>query len=206
MTALARPATPADAAAIAAVHVRAWQAGYRGLLPAALLDAIRLELRERQWHSRLSGVSGEWVETLVATAPAPSAPDAPAPAPDAPAPAPDAPAPAAPVVGFLSFAAPSRDPDARIHTAELAALYVDPARWGSGAADTLLEALFARLADPYGRWRELTLWMLDGNGRAGAFYARHGFTPDGACRTDTLQGPSGLRVPAPHVRLRLRLR
>jgi len=172
-----RPATADDAAAIAAVHVRAWQAGYRGLLPGALLGSITPQLRERQWHSRLSGASREWVETLIAGDEAGTA-------------------------GFCSFAAPSRDLDAGFHTAEVAAFYVDPARWGSGVADALLEDLLARLASPGRRWRELTLWMLDGNVRAGAFYARHGFTPDGARRTDTLAGPAGLRVAAPHVRLR----
>jgi GNAT superfamily N-acetyltransferase len=173
-----RRATAADAAAIAAVHVRAWQAGYRGLLPAALLGAITPQLRERQWHARLSGASGERVETLVVEDEAGTA-------------------------GFCSFAAPSRDPDAGPATAELAAFYLDPARWGSGVADRLLSALLERLAeDAAARWCELTLWMLDGNGRAGAFYARHGFTPDGARRTDTLAGPAGLRVAAPHVRLR----
>ncbi len=175
-----RRATAEDAAAIAAVHVRAWHAGYRGLLPAALLGAITPQLRERQWHSRLSGASGERVETLVAGDEAGTA-------------------------GFCAYAAPSRDLDARVHTAEVAAFYVDPARWGSGVADALLEELLARLASPDGRWHELTLWMLDGNARAGAFYARHGFTADGARRTDTLSGPAGLRVAAPHVRLRRRL-
>lgn len=173
-----RPASSADAAGIAAVHVRAWRAGYRGLLPGAFLDGISTELRERQWHSRLSGASGEWVETVVAEEER--------------------------IAGFLSFAAPSRDPDATAGTAELAALYVDPGRWGEGVADALLAALLARLAAD-ARWRELTLWMLDGNARASAFYARHGFAPDGARRTDVLAGPAGLRVDAPHVRLRLRL-
>lgn len=36
-----RPALPADALAVARVHVRAWQVGYRGLLPAAYLDSLR---------------------------------------------------------------------------------------------------------------------------------------------------------------------
>ena len=40
-----RPALPADALAVARVHVRAWQAGYRGLLPAGYLDSLRAEDR-----------------------------------------------------------------------------------------------------------------------------------------------------------------
>jgi ribosomal protein S18 acetylase RimI-like enzyme len=42
---LLRPATPADALEVARVHVRAWQVGYRGLLPDAFLDGLRAEER-----------------------------------------------------------------------------------------------------------------------------------------------------------------
>lgn len=35
-----RRATPGDAAAVAAVHVRSWQAAYRGLLPDDVLDGL----------------------------------------------------------------------------------------------------------------------------------------------------------------------
>lgn len=40
-----RPAIPADALGVARVHVRAWQVGYQGLLPAAYLDGLRAEDR-----------------------------------------------------------------------------------------------------------------------------------------------------------------
>jgi hypothetical protein len=36
-----RTARPADALALAEVHVRSWQAGYRHLLPDAYLDSLR---------------------------------------------------------------------------------------------------------------------------------------------------------------------
>jgi len=44
-----RPAVPADALAVARVHVRAWQAGYRGILPAAYLDGLRPEDRAARY-------------------------------------------------------------------------------------------------------------------------------------------------------------
>jgi GNAT superfamily N-acetyltransferase len=44
-----RPAAPDDALAVARVHVRAWQAGYRGLLPDAYLDALRAEDRAARY-------------------------------------------------------------------------------------------------------------------------------------------------------------
>ncbi len=44
-----RLAVPADALAVARVHVRAWQAGYRGLLPDAYLDGLRSEHRAARY-------------------------------------------------------------------------------------------------------------------------------------------------------------
>jgi len=44
-----RPAIPADALAVALVHVRAWQAGYQGLLPAGYLDGLRAEDRAARY-------------------------------------------------------------------------------------------------------------------------------------------------------------
>ena len=46
---LVRPATPDDALAVAGVHVRAWQVGYRGLLPDVYLDGLRAEERARRY-------------------------------------------------------------------------------------------------------------------------------------------------------------
>jgi len=44
-----RLAVPADALAVARVHVRAWQTGYRGLLPDAYLDGLRAEDRAARY-------------------------------------------------------------------------------------------------------------------------------------------------------------
>lgn len=51
-----RPAVPDDALAVARIHVRAWQTGYRGLLPAAYLDGLRAEDRAARYtFDRLDG-------------------------------------------------------------------------------------------------------------------------------------------------------
>lgn len=51
-----RLAIPADALAVARIHVRAWQTGYRGVLPAAYLDGLRAEDRAvRYTFDRLDG-------------------------------------------------------------------------------------------------------------------------------------------------------
>jgi hypothetical protein len=44
-----REATPRDALEVARVHVRAWQVGYRGLLPEAYLDGLRAEDRAARY-------------------------------------------------------------------------------------------------------------------------------------------------------------
>jgi len=44
-----RPAIPADALGVARVHVRAWQVGYQGLLPAAYLEGLRAEDRAARY-------------------------------------------------------------------------------------------------------------------------------------------------------------
>jgi hypothetical protein len=83
-----REAVQADAQALAQLHVATWQAAYRGILPAELLDGLSVGLREDFWQGLLAGGGDETTLTLVAEEDA------------------DA------VVGFCSLALPSRDEDA----------------------------------------------------------------------------------------------
>ena len=54
MTALRiRAATPADAQAIARVHVQAWAESYRGLVPDAMIEALSVERNARMWTATL---------------------------------------------------------------------------------------------------------------------------------------------------------
>jgi ribosomal protein S18 acetylase RimI-like enzyme len=48
-----RPATAADAEAIAALHTDSWQRTYRGMMPDAFLDGGALENRRGVWRERL---------------------------------------------------------------------------------------------------------------------------------------------------------
>jgi ribosomal protein S18 acetylase RimI-like enzyme len=77
---------------------------------------------------------------------------------------------------------------------EIAALYVDPSRFGEGVGTLLLGETLARLRA--GGEPEVALWVLEGNARARAFYDRHGFDPTG--ERDQWHG-------AQEVRLRRRL-
>lgn len=150
-----RPASPSDAGAIAAVHVRAWQTAYRRLLPDNLLGRLSVEDREVAWRGLLSDATGGSL-TLVAID-------------------------AEQLVGFCTVAAPSRDEGAGERTAEVAATYVDPERWRAGVGSALLDAAFSRLRA--GGWKDATLWVFAENAQARAFYATFGFQPDGSVTT-----------------------
>ena len=87
-------------------------------------------------------------------------------------------------VGFAS-GGPSRDADAPTAW-ELYAINVLAAHHGSGVADDLLRAVVGQ--------RAASLWVLVGNGRAQAFYRRHGFAPDGATQVHEGTGTPEIRM------------
>ena len=56
-----RRAKPADARAIADVHVRTWQAAYRHAFPPEVLDGLSVDERETRWRERLEEGYVVWV-------------------------------------------------------------------------------------------------------------------------------------------------
>jgi GNAT superfamily N-acetyltransferase len=83
------------------------------------------------------------------------------------------------IVGFSS-SGPCRDPDRTLEDLELYGMYVLAAHYGTGAGAALLQAA---LGDA-----PASLWVLEDNPRAQAFYAKHGFAFDGALRADSRWG------------------
>lgn len=114
---LLRPAEPADAMAVARVHVRSWQAAYRTLLPAEYLDQLRPEDRAQAYD--FATADPRKPQTIVAVE-------------------------AGGLFGFATTA-PSRDSDLPDH-GELFALYVDPEQWGKGIGMALVAAARDRLS------------------------------------------------------------
>jgi hypothetical protein len=55
-----RRAVADDARGIAQVHVKSWQAAYRGLLPQSYLDALSVEQREAFWVQVIPGVPSKF--------------------------------------------------------------------------------------------------------------------------------------------------
>jgi GNAT superfamily N-acetyltransferase len=141
-----------DIDAVAALHVRSWQVGYAGIVPADVLDA--LDPARFAGRRRTQSVP-PGAHTVVADD-------------------------AGTVVGFASFG-PYRmppPPDTYDRSAgELYAIYVAPDRWGSGIGRLLIATARAALASDYPAMR---LWVLEENHRARRFYERAGLAPDGA--------------------------
>jgi GNAT superfamily N-acetyltransferase len=94
-------------------------------------------------------------------------------------------------VGFVSCG-PPRDDDVAPLTAEIFALYVIPGAWRSGVGRALMatavDHLRARGAET------LTLWVLEANARARAFYEAEGWQPDGASQPLDMGGFSVIEV------------
>ena len=110
-----RPATVTDATAMGRLHVRAWQAAYRGHMPDDYLDGLRAEDRAAGWE-RVLGLERAQGAVLVAER-------------------------AGEVVGFANLG-PAQDPEG---AGELYAINVDPDHWGGGAGRALLGAAQAEL-------------------------------------------------------------
>ena len=113
-----RKAEPEDVLAVARVHVRAWQAAYKGLLPEEYLAALRAEDRAARYEFATADVTKP--QTLVA-----AEGDA--------------------IVGFATTS-PSRDGDLG-DFGELGALYVEPEWGGCGVGRELMAAARGQLAD-----------------------------------------------------------
>ena len=145
-----RTAVAADARGIAEVHVRSWQAAYRGQIPAAVLAALSVDARAKWWEQTLGNPANR---VLVADA-------------------------AARIVAFVNFG-PLRDDDAdRDSVAEVYAIYCIAEFWDRGIGRGLMEAALASLRVL--NYAAVKVWVLDTNRRAIAFYRKLGFSADGA--------------------------
>lgn len=102
-----RRATLDDASQIAAIHVRSWQAGYKGIVPDDFLQSLSVNQRTEVWREALSNPSDVWVAEEEGR-----------------------------LLGWIG-ASKSRDPDADATTAELWAIYVDPSVWRRGVGRAL---------------------------------------------------------------------
>jgi ribosomal protein S18 acetylase RimI-like enzyme len=145
-----REAEPKDAEAIAEVHVRSWQAAYRGQLTDEYLDGLSVGERLEQHRRSLEQPRAEW-RTWVAEDEG--------------------------RVTAFAVTGPSEDADAEPSTGEVYAIYVEPDRVGTGLGRELFEHAVDDLRER--GFSVVTLWVLETNERARRFYEVAGWRADG---------------------------
>jgi len=139
-----RPATPADAAAIAEVRVNAWRTTYKGMIPAAYLAAMKVEDSAVLWEKILAAGPNATSVFVAANEDG--------------------------IVGFASgnmLAEPKHGLDA-----ELSAVYLVQAAQRAGVGQRLVAAVAA--AQRAHGATGLIAWVIAGNKAARAFYEKLG--------------------------------
>ncbi len=154
-----RPAEPADAEAVAAVHVHGWQWGYRGLIPDRILDGLDVSERADGWRAIMTAEDrtanvylAEWDGRAV---------------------------------GFVSCGS-AREPEGDERTGEIYAIYQKEDAAGTGVGRALFRGAVEDLWDR--GFDRAILWVLETNTRARNFYEREGWHTDGATKTEDFQG------------------
>lgn len=156
-----RAAAPSDAEQIAAVHVQSWQAAYRGLLPQDYLDQLDPADRLPRWRRTLREVDPASGGVIVAVKNG--------------------------RICGASWFGPARDTDTDpIQVGELIGIYLVPEAWGKGLGRSLMTAAAEHLT--IAGYTQATLWVLQSNARARRFYAKAGWTEDGAVKQDDRLG------------------
>jgi ribosomal protein S18 acetylase RimI-like enzyme len=155
---LIRDATIDDANDMGRLHVRAWQAGYRGVMPDEYLDQLRADERIEMWRGILA--QPDHSPLLVALVDDH-------------------------VVGFASFGS-ERTPASGQACGELYAMNVDPDQWGRSIGRTLLRRVTDELTGM--GLREAVLWVVPQNERARSLYESEGWRADGGESTEDILG------------------
>lgn len=117
---LVRPATAADADAIATVHVASLRQAYADVVPGDYLDGLDVAARATTWRERLTSPqpgTSTWVAEEEGR-----------------------------VVAFASLG-PSLDEDAERTTLQIYSIYLEPGSWGQGIARELMRTLLAEVPD-----------------------------------------------------------
>lgn len=154
-----RSATPDDAATMAATHIDAWRAAYRGLVPDSFLSALDHGRRTEGFRDFLhSGSAETYIVERDGRA-----------------------------IGHLTVG-PCRDEDLDERSVgEIWGIYLKPARWRQGIGTQVCRRAEEMLrAHGFGR---IVLWVFEGNNRARRFYEAMGYTADGGTKVIEVGAP-----------------
>ena len=148
-----RRATPADAAAVGHIHVESWNVAYRGIMPDEVIARTNLAYRTPFWAERIA--RRDWPVFVLEEA--------------------------GEVVGFCHLV-PTPDPDDdTTKVGHIPSIHVLPGLRGKGRGRALLDRATAEFRRR--GFREVTLWVLEGNTAARRFYEKVGFHADGGRKT-----------------------
>ncbi len=157
---LIREPAPEDAGVLGEIHVRAWQAAYRGgLMPDDYLDGLSADDRAETWRGALGRDPRPRSFRLVAEADRH-------------------------VSGFALGGPEAGQEDSS--RGELYALNIDPSVWGHGIGRSLLESAERRLSES--GFPAAVLWVHPDNERARGFYETLGWEVEGTTRTEEVLG------------------
>jgi ribosomal protein S18 acetylase RimI-like enzyme len=151
-----------DAPTLARVHVDSWHVAYRGLIPDSFLQGFTYQRREEAFRQSLTANSEETY--LIEDDDH-----------------------AGKAVGILTIGA-SRDADLDpSRTGEIWGIYIIPDYWRRGVGARLVQEA-GRMLRSRG-YRDVVLWVLEGNANARRFYEAMGFRPDEAFKILELGKP-----------------
>lgn len=151
-----REANINDAEGIANVHVKSWQAAYRGIMPKDYLLSLSVKEKIETWLKSLSEKS-LGINLVIEKNKE--------------------------IIGFCVFG-PARDNDLKYHNVgELVALNILPSYWGNGYGTRMINYVFNK--SKLREWQALYLWVLKQNERAIAVYKKNGFILEGSQKSST---------------------
>ena len=163
-----RRAGLADAETVARIHVESWNVAYRGIMPDDVIASTDLAYRTIFWNERIA--DREWPVFLLEDNDR--------------------------AVAFCQMI-PTKDPDDDPkRVGHITSLHVLPELRGHGYGLVLMDHVRNELRRR--KFTELTLWVLERNQKARAFYERCGFREDGGKRTYS-------HTNVPEVRYRVKL-
>ncbi len=163
-----RRAVSADAAAVGRIHVESWNVAYRGIMPDDVIARTDLAYRTVFWAERIA--DPDWPVFVIEEH--------------------------GECVAFCQMI-PTRDSDDdNKHVGHITSLHVLPQLRGRGYGRMLMDHVLAEFARR--GFTAVTLWVLEENRSARAFYERYGFGLDGGVRRYP-------KTQVPEVRYRIRL-
>lgn len=146
---ITRPATKEDASLLARIHVDAWQAAYRHIVPDSFLERFTYEKRTKAFYEALENQREEtYVVQLGEQA-----------------------------VGILTIGSNRDDDLDKTLVGEIWGIYLDPAYWRKSIGTRIVREAEAKLLAR--RYKELVLWVFRDNWNARKFYQKMGYLPDG---------------------------